>query len=387
MIPTQYIEGFERKTTPFYFYNIDLLRETLKAVRYLSDNYQYTLHYAVKANANPRILREISSFGLGADCVSGNEIRMALECGFAPESIVFAGVGKTDCEIDFALKHEIFCFHCESIQELQVINDLAKRVCKIANVALRINPDVEAKTHAHITTGLSENKFGLNLQDLPLAINIIKSLDNLILVGTHYHIGSQICDMKVFENLSSQVNSIHNAFFKNVDIQYINLGGGLGIDYQNPKENPIPHFSSYFETFVKNLDIQPNVNVHFELGRSIVGQCGSLVTRVLYVKGNENLPFLVVDAGMNDLLRPALYGASHRIINLTVNEVVRKYNVVGPICESSDCFGKCVELPETSRGDLLAILSTGAYGEAMGSHYNLRESTRVVFSDEVLLPV
>jgi diaminopimelate decarboxylase len=332
-------------------------------------------------------LSEISHFGLGADCVSGNEVKTALENGFLPESIVFAGVGKTDGEIEFALRSEIFCFHCESIQELQVINEIAARVGKTARVALRINPDVEANTHAHISTGLSENKFGLSLQDIPVALHIIKSLENINLNGTHFHIGSQICDMQVFKNLANRVNIIHKTFFHDIDLQYVNVGGGLGIDYQNPMQYPIPHFSEYFEIFKKNLKVSPTTKVHFELGRSIVGQCGSLITRVLYVKGDDKLPFLVVDAGMNDLLRPALYGATHRIINLTGNKEIKKYNVVGPICESTDCFGKQVEMNESRRGDLLAILSSGAYGEAMGSRYNLRESTRVVYSDMVMIPI
>lgn len=387
MISQNNIEGFEQYATPFYFYNIDLLNETLKSVSSLSRQYEFTTHYAIKANPNQRILNTISKFGLGADCVSGNEVQTALENGFAPASIVFAGVGKTDGEIEFALMSEIFCFHCESIQELQVINEIATRVGKIPRIALRINPDVEANTHAHITTGLRENKFGLSVQDIPVALQIIKSLDNINLIGTHYHIGSQICDLQVFENLARKVNSIHKTFFHDIDLQYVNVGGGLGIDYLNPTGNPIPHFSEYFETFKKNLAVKPSTKVHFELGRSIVGQCGSLVTRVLYKKGNENLPFLVVDAGMNDLLRPALYGASHLIINLTSTKPTAYYNVVGPICESTDCFGKQIELKEAQRGDLLAILSTGAYGEAMGSRYNLREATRVVYSDEVMLTV
>jgi diaminopimelate decarboxylase len=384
MIPSQSLEIFEQFETPFYFYNINLLNETLKTVQQLSARYGYTIHYAIKANSNQRILREIASFGFGADCVSGNEIKMALECGFDTKSIVFAGVGKTDREIEFALEKGILCFHCESIQELQIVNSLAEKVGEIAQVALRINPNVEAKTHAHITTGLSENKFGLNLFDIPLALNLIKSFSNINLIGTHYHIGSQICDLKVFEKLSQRINEIHSSFFQGFELQYINVGGGLGIDYQNPMEYPTPQFSEYFKTFNRNLRIPSNSRIHFELGRSIVGQCGSLITRVLYVKGDENLPFLVVDAGMNDLLRPALYGASHKIINLSSALARKRYNVVGPVCESADCFAKQIELPETSRGNLLAILSCGAYGEAMGSQYNLREKTGVVFSDELV---
>jgi diaminopimelate decarboxylase len=384
MIPSQSVEIFEQFETPFYFYNINLLKETLKVAKKQAEKYGYTIHYAIKANSNHRILSEIASFGFGADCVSGNEIKMALECGFDAKSIVFAGVGKTDREIKFALDKGILCFHCESIQELQVVNSLAEKVGKIAQVALRINPNVEAKTHAHITTGLSENKFGLNLYDIPLALNLIKLFSNINLMGTHYHIGSQICDLKVFERLSQRINEIHSSFFQGFELQYINVGGGLGIDYQNPMENPTPQFSEYFKAFNRNLRIPSNARIHFELGRSIVGQCGSLITRVLYVKGDENLPFLVVDAGMNDLLRPALYGASHKIISLSSALAKKRYNVVGPVCESADCFAKQIELPETSRGNLLAILSCGAYGEAMGSQYNLREKTGVVFSDEVV---
>lgn len=382
MITPEQTKILERYPTPFYFYDIDLLRETLHEVRKHSENNGFTVHYAIKANANQRILKEIALFGFGADCVSGNEVKLALECGFIPEKIVFAGVGKTNPEIEFALDNKIFCFHCESVQELVVINELAANRSIIAKVALRLNPDVKAGTHSHITTGLIDNKFGLSIEEVQEAKSILPELKNLSLIGLHFHIGSQIKDLNVFNTLALRVNQLEVELFPESNFSYINLGGGLGINYSNPCKTPIPDFESYFSVFKNNLNRVSERKVHFELGRSIIAQCGSLITRVIFIKGTSTHKFAVVDAGMNDLIRPALYDASHLIINLSSKGEISKFDVVGPVCESADCFAKDVAMPQAQRGDLIAILSSGAYGEVMSSRYNMREIPYAVYSDE-----
>ncbi len=378
------IEKFKLLATPFYYYDLNLLEENLKTLQKYSRQYGYKIHYALKANANKPILELVHRYGFGADCVSGNEVKRALELGFPAGEIAFAGVGKTDREIRFALENNIFAFNCESVQELEVINRIAGEVGRIAPVALRINPDLEANTHHYITTGKEENKFGIHISRLEEALNILSGLKHLNFLGLHFHIGSQITDLEVFKNLALRVNEIQAQLRrKGITPQHLNLGGGLGIDYRNPEENLFPDYQRYFATIRKYLKPLPGQTVHFELGRSVVGQCGSLITRVLYVKTGVKTRFAVVDAGMTELIRPALYHAYHKIVNLTGSGPTKTYDVVGPICESSDFLGKGVELPEVRRGDLLAVCSTGAYAEVMASNYNLREKARAIYSNEL----
>ena len=376
--------------TPYYYYDLDLLKTTLAELVQASDRPEYHVHYAIKANANQPVLDLISDFGLGADCVSGNEIEKAIKSGFSSQSVVFAGVGKTDSEICFALVNDIFCFNCESIQEIEVINEFAGSLGKKARIAVRINPDVNACTHEHITTGLNENKFGISEHQLNSVLEKIAASPNVTLDGIHFHIGSQITKMYVFRELCAKINRI-NLWIKErgIELNHINVGGGLGIDYEFPQLNPIPDFTSYFDLFGKFLNLLPGQNVHFELGRSLVGQCGSLVTKVLFVKEGIEHDFVVCDAGMTELMRPALYNAAHHIDNLSsVFTKTDHYTVVGPICESSDCFGKGLKMPITQRGDLLAIRSAGAYGEVMASNYNSRNKVHAVYKgrDQVLVP-
>ena len=384
MFDKNLVNKFSKLETPFYFYDTNVLKRTLDSIKTESEKRNYIIHYAVKANANDEILRIIKEYGLGADCVSGNEITKAIESGFKSKDIVFAGVGKSDLEIITALKHNIFCFNVESEQELEIINSLAKSSNQSAQVAIRINPNINAKTHHYITTGLEENKFGINEWELSGILEKIKSLKNIKLTGLHFHIGSQVTDLEVFKGLALRINEIQEWFVDhNIKLEHINAGGGLGIDYEHPDENQIPDFKSFFEIFENFLQVRTGQKVHFEIGRAIVAQCGSLVSRVLYIKKGENTSFAILDAGMTELIRPALYQAYHKIENLTSDGVQRRYDVVGPICESSDTFAKAILLPETKRGDLIAIRSTGAYGEEMSLRYNLRPEVSSVFSDDI----
>ena len=385
MFKSATISKFGTIQTPFYYYDTALLKKTLDKVKQESDKYGFIVHYALKANANNKILELIKSYGIGADCVSGNEIKKAIECKFHSEEIVYAGVGKSDAEINYALDNDIFCFNCESLQEMEVINELAQAKSKTASIALRINPNVNAHTHKYITTGLEENKFGINLWELEAVIELLKSLKNIKLIGLHFHIGSQITDLSPYKALCTKVNEIQHWFeAHHITIENINVGGGLGVDYHEPNAHAIADFEPYFKIFHDFLEVRPNQKVHFELGRSIVAQCGSLISRVLYIKKGVNINFAILDAGMTELMRPALYQAYHKIENLsqqTANNF--KYDIVGPICESSDCFGKAVDLPETFRGDLFALRTAGAYGEVMSSEYNLRTKAKSVYSDEL----
>lgn len=370
--------------TPFYWYDMQLLDKTLKLVKSESEKYGFFIHYAVKANANLPVLKKIREFGFGTDCVSGNEILRSIEAGFSSNDIVFAGVGKTDEEIIIGLKNDIFCFNVESISEMEVINELAGKFNKKAKIALRLNPNVDAETHKYITTGLDENKFGINLTELNNVFKILKRLNNIELIGIHFHIGSQITDLNVYKNLCFRINEIQNRFAENkIKLAHVNVGGGLGINYENPNTALIPDFKSYFKIFNDFLKLKQNRKLHFELGRSIVGQSGSLITKVLYVKKGIKTKFAVVDAGITELIRPALYQATHKIENLTSELPEEIYDVVGPICESADFFGKNILLPETKRNDLIAIRSAGAYGQVMTSQYNLRDIVKAYYSNEI----
>lgn len=382
MIDNKTIEKFREIETPFYYYDLDILRSTLDVVKKESENSGYKVHYAVKANHNPRILKIISSYGFGADCVSGNEITAAINAGFNPSEIVFAGVGKTDKDIEAALRADIYCFNCESIPEIEVINHLASKQKKTAQIALRINPYIDAHTHKYITTGIEESKFGINTWEIAEVIKRLSSLNNLRLLGMHFHIGSQITRMSVFKSLCTRINELQAWFTSHsINLEIINVGGGFGIDYENPDKNPV--FEDYFSLLNEFIDLLPGQTLHMEPGRSIIGQCGSLISRVLFIKNGSNTLFAIIDAGMTDLIRPALYQAYHKIENLTSEGNIYRYDVVGPVCESSDTFAKYIELPETHRGDILAIRSAGAYGEAMASRYNLRDLPPSVFSDDI----
>ena len=379
------IDKFNKMETPFYYYDCNLLRETLQAINNELKTYEnFVVHYAVKANANAKVLNIIQQAGLGADCVSGGEIQRSLDCGFPADKIVYAGVGKADWEINLGLDKNIFCFNVESVAELEIINELAAKKGKIANICFRINPDVGAHTHEKITTGLAENKFGIAMQDMLPTILEARKMPNIHFIGLHFHIGSQLLEMTDFRHLCSRINEIQDHLEEeNITIKNINVGGGLGIDYDQPDSHPIPDFKSYFYTFARYLKLRDGQKLHFELGRAVVGQMGSLITRTLYVKQGMAKQFAIVDAGMTDLIRPALYQASHKIENLSNNGPLSTYDVVGPICESSDVFAKAIALNTVHRGDLIAMRSAGAYGEIMASQYNCRKLPAGYTSDEL----
>lgn len=380
--PTQNLNQIE---TPFYYYDTDLLRKTLETINEESGKYEnFCVHYAVKANANQKILRIIAAAGLGADCVSGGEIQAAVAAGFPAEKIVYAGVGKSDWEIELGLNLEIACFNVESVAELEVINELAAYNDTVATVAFRINPEVGAHTHANITTGLAENKFGIAMRDMIPTIKKANEMKNVKFTGLHFHIGSQILEMDDFKALCERINELQDQLeAEGITVESINVGGGLGIDYQNPDENPIPNFKDFFATYAEGLKLREGQTLHFELGRAVVAQMGSLITRTLYIKEGVAKKFLIVDAGMTDLIRPALYDAYHKIENISCSEGEEVYDVVGPICESSDVFGKDIKLSKSKRNDLIALRSAGAYGEIMASRYNCRMLPKGWTSDEI----
>ncbi|WP_342645092.1 diaminopimelate decarboxylase [Mucilaginibacter sp. CSA2-8R] len=387
MFSTASIARFNQLETPFYYYNLQLLQQTLEACLQAARQHQFHVHYALKANFNSKVLQAIQAAGMGADCVSGNEVKAAIAHGFDKGKVVFAGVGKSDREINAALDADIFCFNVESVQELEVINELAAAKDKTAQVAIRINPNVDAHTHHYITTGLEENKFGINTWQLDEVVATLKTSANLKFAGLHFHVGSQITNLEVFKNLCLRVNELSEWFEQQqMPVRVLNVGGGLGVDYYQPDTNNICDFEGYFNVFKQYLKVKAGQEVHFELGRALVAQSASLISRVLYVKNGRKKNFLVLDAGMTELIRPMLYQAYHHIENISRQQnedtATVNYDVVGPICESTDCFRTGVALPQSKRGDLIAVRTAGAYGEVMASGYNLRDHVQSVYSVE-----
>lgn len=364
--------------TPYYLYDTGLFSRTIEAAKAEAAILPGAqIHFAVKSNSNPTLVKIAAKAGLGADCVSGNEIERCISCGIPAEKIMYAGVGKTDREILLALNAGVGCFNVESIPELEVISQLARQSDKVANIAIRINPNIDAGTHAHITTGLDENKFGVSLIRALEAIKLAHTLSNIHYLGLHFHIGSQVLDMTPFAHLARFINQIQERLEAAgiTDTVSINVGGGLGVDYDDPEGNPIPDFKAYYKAYKDNLQLRPGQVLHFEFGRALSAQCGRLMARCLFVKQAVGHDIAILDAGMTELIRPALYQAHHKIINITGQKEQRPlhtYDVVGPICESSDVFAEQVRLHEMRRGDEVAILSAGAYGFTMASNYNMR---------------
>ena len=374
MFSRELLRSFKNIQTPFYYYDLDLLRNTLKTLSKELDTKSFKVHYAIKANANNIILEIIKNHGLGIDAVSGNEIKKSLEIGYSNKDIVFAGVGKTDVDINYAINNEIACFNCESVEELEVINTLSLKLNKTSNVSLRLNPNIVSDTHKKITTGTEKNKFGIDINDLHNVLIKMNDLSNLKLSGIHFHLGSQIGNINVFKKLSQIANKTNKRIYEyGILLNHINVGGGLSIDYLNPQKNPLSNFKDYFNIYKENIKLMKNQKLYFELGRSLVGQSGFLISKVLFTKKSYKRNYIILDAGMSELMRPSLYNSYHKILNITSREMInKKYDVVGPLCESSDVFIKNLKLPTSKRGDLFCIYSSGAYGETMSSNYNLR---------------
>ena len=377
------LDKFKQIPTPFYYYDMALLQYTLDEIKRCIAGFPFKVHYAVKANANATILEQIRRAGLGIDCVSGGELAAAISAGFAGNEIAFAGVGKTDKEIAAGIDSDIFCFNVESLPEMEVINEIAASKGKVARIAIRVNPNIDAHTHKYITTGLNENKFGINVPQLDDVVDAALAMQNVELIGLHFHIGSQIRETEPFIMLCEKANELlQHLEARGVKLSIINVGGGLGINYDDPDGDAIAGFNQYFSIFKQHLMLREGQELHFELGRAVVAQCGSLITRVTYVKTGIVKKFIIVDAGMSDLIRPALYQAHHKIENISATGTpTETYDVVGPICESSDCFGTDETLPITHRGDLIALRSAGAYGEIMASRYNCREFPAAIYSE------
>ena len=377
------LDKFKQIPTPFYYYDMALLQYTLDEIKRCIAGFPFKVHYAVKANANATILEQIRRAGLGIDCVSGGELAAAISAGFAGNEIAFAGVGKTDKEIAAGIDSDIFCFNVESLPEMEVINEIAASKGKVARIAIRVNPNIDAHTHKYITTGLNENKFGINVPQLDDVVDAALAMQNVELIGLHFHIGSQIRETEPFIMLCEKANELlQHLEARDVKLSIINVGGGLGINYDDPDGDAIAGFDQYFSIFKQHLKLREGQELHFELGRAVVAQCGSLITRVTYVKTGIVKKFIIVDAGMSDLIRPALYQAHHKIENISATGTpTETYDVVGPICESSDCFGTDETLPITHRGDLIALRSAGAYGEIMASRYNCREFPAAIYSE------
>ncbi len=385
MLSRQTAPSLRKFETPFYFYDINLLRQTLESITSVAKRYGFVIHYAVKANFDPRILSIIREYGLGADCASGNEVRCAIEAGFDPSGIMYAGVGKRDAELRYAIEQGIFAINCESLQEIQVVDSIAGALGKVQDIGLRVNPDIDPKTNKCIDTGQADSKFGISYEELVANLDVIKSLKNVRVAGIHLHIGSQIRELHVFEYLCVKVNSIVEHLGKlGLDFGFVDVGGGLGINYDVPENEPVPNFASVFSIIQSHLKVGGRP-VHFEFGRAIVAQCGELITSVLFNKTTASgRRLVIVDASMTELIRPALYGAYHNIENITsTSEERKRYTIVGTACESTDVFDEGVTLPLTQRGDLLTIKSAGAYGMSMASRYNLHDLPSAVYSDEL----
>jgi diaminopimelate decarboxylase len=381
---TRLVPVFQTIKTPFYFYDMDLLQRTVAVCKKETDRYGYRVHYAMKANNNEPVLKVMREAGFGIDCVSGNEVLWAVKNGFSPEKIVYSGVGKTNEEIIHAIAQHIFCINCESTQEIDVLNNLAIAANEIVDISIRLNPDIDPHTHEYITTGREENKFGVSEWEFSHLASKLKAATNLRLIALHAHIGSQITDLAVFQRLCERFNELQTILQeKGIQVSHLSMGGGLGVNYTDPDGYPIVDFESYFALFHKHLKLRPGQTVHFEPGRSLVAQSGTLITQVLYVKNGQRKNFVVVDAGMTDLLRPALYQAQHAIQQLSSKAAVETYDVVGPICESSDCFGKNIDLPYTRRDDFIAIRTAGAYGQTMNMRYNMRDFPTAYYSNEL----
>jgi diaminopimelate decarboxylase len=388
----------EEYGTPLYVYSKNQIIENIKSLNTALESTDHLVCYALKANANQYILKLLVAEGAGADVVSAGELYLALKSGFTPDKIVFAGVGKREDEIEYALKQNIFSFNVESVEELHAISRSALRLGKKARISLRINPDIDAQSHPYITTGLRTSKFGIEAAKALEVYQYASTLSSLELVGVHTHIGSQITKVEPFvETAKYIVGLIAKLREAGINLTHIDFGGGFGVQYVNAiKHEALPVeetadndlISSEFIPAVLPILKQSGCSVWIEPGRSIIADAGVLITRVVYVKENSTKKFIVVDGGMNDLLRPSLYNAYHQIVPVAITTYDnQKVDVVGPICESSDFFARDRLMAKTTAGDYLAVLTAGAYGFVLSSNYNgrLRPAEILVNGDRVRL--
>lgn len=368
----------ERLGTPLYIYSQSQLLENFEEFEYAFSKFPHLICYALKANSNLSVARVLSREGAGADIVSGGELYRALLAGFPPQKIVFSGVGKTREEMRFALQKNILMFNVESLEELSVLNEIAGLTNKKAPIAIRVNPEVPADTHHHIMTGTAENKFGIHKKYIFDAYRMARNMNNIEILGLQAHIGSQITSASPFITLLRTLLDFADRLSRQgIYLKYLDIGGGLGITYRNEKPPSPFHLAKSFEPYLRKR----KMTLLFEPGRFLVGNTGILVTKVLYRKHSGKKTFVIVDAAMNDLARPALYNAYHEVIPVTKkNGKIKVVDVVGPVCESGDYFarGRKIRFPEN--GDLLAIENTGAYGFSMSSQYNARPRSAEVLT-------
>ena len=373
--------------TPFYVYSAEGLRNNFLALKNAFGDRQHHIHYAIKANPNLALLALLNKLGAGFDVVSGGELTRVLKAGASADNIVFSGVGKSQHEIELALKESIACINIESAAELDRLQSCAARMNVTAKVAIRVNPDVDAGTHEYISTGLKENKFGIDSETAIELFKKMQTLENINPVGIAYHIGSQITTLAPYvDSIKKVLGLIDQLESLGIRIQNLDMGGGLGIRYQD--ETP-PSFEAYVNSLVDTVDkSHGHLNISIEPGRSIIGNAGLLVTRVEYLKNNNDKHFAIVDAAMNDLIRPALYKAWMTISEVSMDNTAAKqsYDVVGPVCESADFLGKNREL-SINQGDLLAVQSSGAYAMSMSSNYNSRPRPPEILIDNDQLHV
>ena len=375
----------EKVGTPFYLYSYNTLVRHFTVFNEAFKGIPHLICYSAKANSNLALLRIFVNLGGGIDVVSGGEIYRAIKGGADPKKIVFSGVGKREDEIEYALKTEILMFNVESSQELQVINEVAGRIGKKADIAIRVNPDIDPKTHPYISTGLKKNKFGIDINRAWMAYRLASQLPHLKIIGIDCHIGSQLIEVEpIIEALKKLKQLVENLRNEGMEIRYLDLGGGLGITYED--EEP-PHPVEYAANILAEVR-GFGCTLILEPGRVIVGNAGILVSKVLYMKENEEKRFVIVDAGMNDLVRPSYYGAYHQILPVKKEdreEIVA--DIVGPLCESSDFLAKERRIPKLNAGELIAIMSAGAYGFSMSTNYNsrLRVAEVLVRDDQMFL--
>ena len=359
----------KKYNTPYYVYDFDHITKQYTELKDSFRARKSLIAYAVKANSNLSVVKHLANLGAGADCVSIGEVKRALKVGVHPYKIIFSGVGKSDDEIKEALELGILMINVESAAELDRVEIIAKELGKVARISIRVNPNIDPKTHPYISTGLHENKFGVDIDTAKRMYIQCKNSDSLDPIGIHCHIGSQLTELEpIKEAINIVANLVRNLKAIKIELSFFDVGGGLGIVY---KDEVLINTYDYAQAVLDSL-FGLDVTIVCEPGRFIVGNSGVFVTKVLYEKINGDKRFVIVDGAMNDLLRPALYDAYHRIEVLNENKDLSDCNVVGPVCESGDFFAKNIDLPTTQNGDLIAIYSAGAYGFTMSSNYNTR---------------